>query len=476
MEEQHINFVEQNTEEPKGKNTIRRLGIFLFIGVLLATTGFIIYSRTKTAPSIEAGDYDPVTLEPKKPEGLFKKISYFMFKKGNETLEGQRDDRVNVLLLGMGGPGHDGPFLSDTIIIASLKPSTKQIALISVPRDLGVKIPGYGITKANHANAYGENQKQDWGGAYAAEIIADTFDIEIPYYLRIDFKAFEEIIDEVDGVTVNVERSFTDALYPAAGDEYQTLYFKSGVQSMNGSTALKFARSRHGNNGEGSDFARAKRQQKILLALKEKLLSFGTLANPVRIKRVMDALERHVTTNMEFPEILSFVKLAREFNTNDIVSLVIDNSEHGFLSEMISTEGAYLLEPKSGSFKEIHDAITHIFEKEYTAVDTTPPQKEPERSDANVEIKNATWRAGLAARVRKRLSDKNFIVSSIGNAQEKPVAKSGIYRVTKKEVQDVLLGLQEELKIPIIERLPDTITPTSSTDILVLLGDDFPEE
>ena len=130
---------------------------------------------------------------------------------------------------------------------------------------------------------------------------------------------------------------------------------------MNGSTALKFARSRHGNNGEGSDFARAKRQQKILLALKEKLLSFGTLANPVRIKRVMDALERHVTTNMDFPEILSFVKLAREFNTNDIVSLVIDNSEHGFLRETISTEGVYLLEPKSGSFKEIHDAITHIF-------------------------------------------------------------------------------------------------------------------
>ncbi|MBI2989850.1 MAG: LCP family protein [Candidatus Magasanikbacteria bacterium] len=475
MEEQHINFVEQNTEEPRDKNTKWRLGIFLFITVLLIS-GFILYSRTKTELPADPGAYDPVTLEPKKPEGFLKKISYFVFKKGNETLEGQKDDQINILLLGMGGPGHDGPFLSDTIIIASLKPSSKQIALVSVPRDLGVNIPGYGFTKINHANAYGENQKKDWGGAYAAEIIADTLDIEIPYYVRIDFKAFEEIIDEIDGVTVEVERSFTDALYPAPDDEYQTLYFKSGVQTMNGSTALKFARSRHGNNGEGSDFARAKRQQKILLALKEKLLSFGTLANPVRIKRVMDSLERHVTTNMEFPEILSFIKLAREFNTKNITSLVLDNSENGFLRESISLEGVYLLEPKTGSFEQIHEAITHIFDKEYVATDTSPAQKEPKQGDANVEIINATWRAGLAARVRKRLSDKNFIISSIGNAQEKPVTKSGIYRVTKKEVQDTVLALQQELNIPIIERLPAIIAPTSSTDILVLLGDDFPEE
>ena len=114
------------------------------------------------------------------------------------------------------------------------------------------------------------------------------------------------------GIKVDVERSFTDPLYPAPNNEYQTLTFDAGVQTMNGATALTFARSRHGNNGEGSDFARARRQQKIMLALKQKLLSFGTLANPVRINNVIDSLERHMTTNLEFSEIVSFMKLARE--------------------------------------------------------------------------------------------------------------------------------------------------------------------
>jgi LCP family protein required for cell wall assembly len=202
-----------------------------------------------------------LTLEPQKPDSLLKRLTQFVFH-GNTGLAGESDDRINVLLLGMGGLGHDGPYLTDTIIMASIRPSTKQVAMISIPRDLWVSIAGHGSSKINHANSYGETERHDWGGAYTAQVIKDNFGIDIHYYLRVDFAAFEEIVDEVGGIRVNVERGFTDPEYPTNDYGVQMVSFAKGVQTMSGSRALIYARSRHGNNGEGSDFARAKRQQK----------------------------------------------------------------------------------------------------------------------------------------------------------------------------------------------------------------------
>ncbi|PIT86120.1 MAG: hypothetical protein COU33_04915, partial [Candidatus Magasanikbacteria bacterium CG10_big_fil_rev_8_21_14_0_10_43_6] len=407
---EHINFLHQPQQpthtpdlQPPNKTARKVVAFFFIVALLFAGCKVVFPANDITDNPL---DYDPVTLEPKKPKSLLKKISYFVFNRTDAPLAGEGDDRINVLLLGMGGLGHDGPYLSDTIIIASIKPSTNQVALISIPRDLGVNIPGYGIRKINHANAYGENEKEGWGAAFATEVIEKTFDIEIPYYIRLDFKAFEEIIDDVGGVKVDVERSFTDPLYPAANNLYQTVTFKAGVQNMEGKTALKYARSRHGNNGEGSDFARARRQQKILLALKEKLLSFGTLANPVRINNVITSLEEHLTTNLEFSEIVSFIKLARELENTQIRTIVLDNSPENYLQNAFSSQGAFILEPKSGNYNEINLAIKQIFDQEFeqaTTVGSTPEQDKPVLPAATIEIQNGTWQAGVAARLKKKL-------------------------------------------------------------------------
>ena len=238
---------------------------------------------------------------------VFKRVSDFVFTSKYE-LKGYDDDRVNLLLFGIGGAGHDGPYLTDTIIIACLKPSTGQIALISVPRDLSAKIPGYGQTKINLAASQGLKNGES-GPAFATEIISDTLDIDIHYYTQVDFKAFTEIVDYVGGMRVNVDRGFTDAMYPSYKNGYQTVSFSSGIQTMDGETALSYARSRHGNNGEGSDFARAKRQQKIIFALKEKILSASTLANPIRINKIISSLEEHIETDMKFADIYVFLKI-----------------------------------------------------------------------------------------------------------------------------------------------------------------------
>jgi len=478
----NVNFLHKENPEEKPKRSLKKWLFLLLIPLFFVLTISGYSYAKKFVATQNPLDYNENTLEPKKPQGLFQKLAYLLFKP-EPKLEGQKDDRINVLLLGMGGLGHDGPYLTDTIIIASIKPSTNDVALISIPRDLGVEIDGY-VRKINSANSIGEVQKAEWGGAYATQMISKTFNIDIPYYIRIDFQAFSDIIDEVGGVRVNVENSFTDYMYPADNDLYQTISFKKGEQTMDGETALKFTRSRHGNNSEGSDFARATRQQKIIQALKDKVLSFSTLTNPVKIKNIMDALEKHMTTNMAFDEILSFIRMAKDIQGDNVKHLVLDDSIGGYLYSYTSTDGSFLLGPTTGNFDNINNAIQNIFTDnsiaEVTVVSETPVQEAPKLDFATVEIENGTWQVGLAARLKQRLLDEKFYVDDVGNLaiELKPFKTSAIYSFVakNKDVSLVLEGLQKELQIPVQTTIPDGIKPmSSSTDIIVVLGDDFVE-
>ncbi len=477
MENENPNFLEQEKNEPQEQNSIKKWRRIFLISVItfsiVLAVGVSRLMATEYAPN-NPDAYDAVTLEPKEPRGLLSKIKQLIFHK-EDMLEGEHDDRVNVLILGMGGPGHDGPFLTDTIIIASIKPSTNQVAMISIPRDLGVDIPGYGWHKINHANAYGEAKQKDWGGAFASQVIENTFDINIHYYVRVDFKAFEEVVDEVGGVNVNVARSFIDYMYPATNDQYRTVAFDQGIQKMDGQTALIYARSRHGSNGEGSDFARARRQQKVILALKEKILSFGTLLNPMKINNIMKSLENHITTNMEFADIITFAKKAKRLDTSNIITVVLDNSADGYLANAYSPNGAFMLQPKSGNFEQINQMMKNIFQSDIQIADDTPEQDSPDYKYADIEIQNGTWYAGMAARMRKRLQDKGFYVASIGNTQKRPQSDSIIYVMPDKNFDDIVNALEQELLIKKDDHLPAGIQTASSTDILIVLGEDMQE-
>jgi len=153
MYEKQVNFLQQQTE--KIKSPTPRWLFFLIIIFLLLITGCVSKSILKEKAPNDPSAYDPITLEPKKPEGFFNKLKSLILTENNELI-GYKDDRINILILGMGGAGHDGPFLADTLIIASIKPSTGEIALISIPRDLLIEIPNKGMYKINYANAFGE--------------------------------------------------------------------------------------------------------------------------------------------------------------------------------------------------------------------------------------------------------------------------------------------------------------------------------
>lgn len=185
----------------------------------------------------------------------------------DKPLLGETDDRINILLLGMGGLGHDGPYLTDTIMVASFKPSTKQAALISLPRDLSANIPGYG-SQINNANAFGEQENSGSGPDLARRTISQVLGIPIHYYVRVAFEGFKDIIDSVGGVTVDVENTLDDYTYPVTGKEdslsgrYEHLHIEKGTQHMNGTLALKYARSRHAAGVEGSETLRVQSANK----------------------------------------------------------------------------------------------------------------------------------------------------------------------------------------------------------------------
>lgn len=495
MYRKDLNFIENKTKyyeelnPVKNKENSKKKKLFFLLAIFIFLLISIFIVRATKNNDLSNLEYDPITLEPKEPEGFFKKISYLIFNK-NTKLAGAKKDRINILLLGQGGLGHDGPYLTDTIMLLSYSPSKNEIAMVSIPRDLGVNIANYGLNKINHANHFGEMEKTNNGAALATKTISETFNIEIPYYLRIDFKAFTEIIDEVGGIRVEVENSFTDYEYPTDNYQYQTISFEKGVQTMDGDTALKFARSRHGNSGEGSDFARAKRQQKIILALKDKVLSFSTLTNPIKIKKILSTLESNMISNMNFDEILEFIKIAKNLNNFNTHNLILDDSPQGFLTSGIAENGAFLLLAKEGNWDRVSQAIQNIFETEATTHNldildnqTTTNQTETAedlskitKENILIEIQNGTWQTGLAAQLKQKLLDQKYYVETIGNTDPeiKPISSTAIYKINENVSQTVIDDMAKTLGIKTGQNpINSVISTATNTDVLIIVGNDY---
>ncbi|MFH1291812.1 MAG: LCP family protein [bacterium] len=455
-------------EEPKPK---RSFLFYLIPGIIIVLmfSAFSLAKKHNDSLSGNIADYDQITLQPKKT-GILSSIKNFIFRQ-EDAMPGESKGRINILLLGVGGAGHDGPYLSDTNIIASINTETNEVAMVSVPRDLSANIEGYGWTKINHASAYGEMKKEGYGGEFARQTFEKNFGIKIPYYLSIDFKAFTEIIDAVDGIGINVEHSFVDYSYPGPNYSYQTIYFKQGPEKMGGERALTYARSRKGTNGEGSDFARAKRQQIVIAALKNKVLSADTYLNPLKIKKIIDSLSTHISTNLDFGQLMYLAGLSRKIDDKNIKTLVLSNGPDSYLKNMIGYDGAYLLVPKTGNFDQIQTAINNVFS---TSTDdlidslSATPQTDQLFPSAKIEIQNGTWRVGLAAITQRNLEDQGFAIFTVGNSYKRPVASTTLYILNTEIEQGFIDALEREMGMEATTSLPIWLSTLSSDELTYL--------
>jgi len=226
----------------------------------------------------------------------------------------QDDGHTNIVLLGMGGDGHAGGDLTDSILFLSLGLNDKSSSMISIPRDIWIPSMQAKINTAYH---YG-NEKGEGGGVdLAKQAVSEVLGVPVHYALVLDFQGFVKAIDAVGGVDVEVERTFDDYKYPIPGKEtaepeserYEHVHFDQGVVHMDGTTALKFARSRHALGDEGTDFARGKRQEKIILAFKEQLFSTDTLLSSSTLSSLKDSISSSIDTDIGSKEQASFFKL-----------------------------------------------------------------------------------------------------------------------------------------------------------------------
>lgn len=224
------------------------------------------------------------------------------------------DGVTNVLLLGIGGEGHEGSDLTDSILLSSFNLKTNKVTLIPIPRD--VWIPSM-KAKINTAYHYGNERREGGGRDLAKSAVAETLGIPVHYALVLDFQGFVKAIDAVGGIDVEVENTFDDYKYPIPGketaepesDRYEHVHFDKGTTHMDGVTALKFARSRHAEGDEGTDFARAARQEKIILAFRSKIFSTDTIFSSDIINKLKDSVASSIDTDIEGSEQASFPKV-----------------------------------------------------------------------------------------------------------------------------------------------------------------------
>lgn len=333
---------------------------------------------------------------------------------GKNELETDEDGRLNVLLLGMRGenmPG--GGSLADSIMVISFDTKQNKVAMISIPRDLYVKVPGTeSRSKINAVHAYGEQKGKGNGIKDMEQIIGEVTGLKIHYGVTINFMGFKQLIDSVGGVEVTLSTPFYETHQFVEGKECGLEFsLPAGPNTLNGERALCYARARDNT----SDFDRAKRQQIILLALYKKLATLGTLADFGKLNNVLNAIGDNVRTDMASYEMKTlYEKYVSKININDFVDgggdkiyrRVLENSEEGLLTVPAESNGAgYILIPRAGqdNYSQIQQVCRDIFtlpaqsdidpQKQYrkpltqevTAPDLKKSDKKKKKKDAEVK-------------------------------------------------------------------------------------------
>lgn len=371
---------------------------------------------------------------------------------GFGKLKGEADGRINILVLGVGDPGHEGEGLADTTMVASIDTKNNKIAMISIPRDTRVKIPGYGSLKINNAHAYGEV-------ALARQVVENTLDIPIHYYVRANFSGLKQAVDAVGGVNINVKEAMYDPEYPCEKNEARMCGFKikAGQTQMNGATALKYARCRKGSCGD--DFGRAARQQEVLIATRDKALSSGTILNPAKLSALASALGNNIKTDLSINNVMRLRELTEKVDSNQIIKVVFSIKPNGFLEPAV---GSSDLVPTAGDFSEIQAFVADVFSK-------APLWSE----EPTVAIENGTTTVGLGGKLQTKLENNSpyIIVASLSNAITNDHTVTMLIDNTGGKKPHTAKYFEDLLKVKASK--PDTPAKVPAADFTIIIGTDY---
>lgn len=396
--------------EDKPKRSRRRIVKWVVIILLLAGIGFGGYFATKLL--IASGK-------------VFGGGSLFDLLGTGKELKTDEFGRTNVLVFGTSedDPSHDdaAPDLADSIMVISFDQEQKTAAMFSVPRDLYVKfgqacISGYEgkINEVYQCNSRdGSDEKA--GAEGFMSVVSDNFGLDIQYYAHVNYTVLRETVDAVGGITVEIESDDPRGILDRNFDwkcRYNCHYVKwpNGPAQLDGEHALALARARNAAGGYGlsrGNFDREQYQQKILIALKDKAASAGTLANPVAVSQLIEALGNNVRTNFDAAEIKTLIGLANDIKNESIKRIDLVSDGQAVLTTGTAGSGMSIVRPKAGiyNFSEVRSYVR-------AQLSSDPANNET----ASIEVLNGTDTSGVAGQKAQELAALGVSVTSTGDA------------------------------------------------------------
>jgi len=382
--------------------------------------------------------------------------------------------RINILFVGLrGGDPLEGdcPFCTDTLILLTVDPTTKTAGMLSIPRDMWVNIPGFGYSRINTAWTLGRGSKLPGGGpALTMKTISHFIGVPVDYYVQVDFDTFIDIIDLLGGVDVYNDESLL--LDPVShGKDFPKVRLTCcGERHLNGRVALAYARCRHVEQGcADGDIGRARRQQKVIFAIRDKVLSpenFPTLI--AQAPELYNTFSNGIHTNLSLDDAIKLAVLVRDIPKEEIQNEVIGNKMLAFDNVVVRGVNASIIRP-------IPDQIRLLRDKIFTTNGPLSPLAQGDlatlmRADgAHIRVLNGTSTPELDARTGSYLLGKGVLVTEYGDT--KAINRTTIILYSPKlytlEFLVDIFGITNSTPIRI---LPD---PSETVDIEIRLGPDW---
>ena len=389
------------------------LAIFV-VGGFVAGLFFLTHLNGFLGSSASPSEQPGTTLDPSGGAGAPPAVLGLPAKQSS-------DPRFAFLLMGYGGAGHDGAYLTDSMIVAIVDPNQKTISLLSIPRDIWAPLVFSEKTtvynKINTAYAFAEDSSlypdrlsrykgKQGPGNFAMDTVSRLIGIPISYYLSLDFAGFRQMIDTVGGIDVNVPDSFS-ARYPVNDDpsinaSWTVVKFTKGPQHMDGERAIEYARAREAidNPAEGSDFARSQRQRLIMEAFKAKLFQPSGL---VHLPQLLAVGTKHVDTNYSLPSVVQLGQLLLGWKDVRFYQTALTNQN--YLADSTGPEGTYILVPDSAdhSWAQVRAFAQRLWQD---------PQLGTAMANTEVVVENDAGVAGLAGQVSTQLDKLGYRVGT----------------------------------------------------------------
>lgn len=388
--------------------------------------------------------------------------------------------RVTILVMGVDQrPGETYPPLADAMLLMTLDPRTGDAAVLSIPRDLYVDIPGYGPNRINTAYLFGEAYGEAGGGpGLAVRTVERVFGVHVDHWVVFRFTAFEQGIDLIGGVDVDVQRAIYDPAYPTANYGTELFALAAGPQHLDGATALKYARTRHGD----SDLRRSARQRQVLLAVKERLSDPAALAGLLPgLPGFVAALGEDLRSDLTPQEMIEFGLDALKVDTARIRQPAFGP---GDVSDYVTPTGAQVLLPNwPRIYAVLHEFVdgpcagcTASAAQALAAPAARPATSTPDAlaalraENARVQVLNGTQVSGLAEQVAERLQQAGVNVVSTGDAVRRDYPDTFMFAYAQKPV--TLGAIAGVLGVPAGNRY--SVDPKSGAyDIQVIIGAGF---